>query len=142
MGLKPLLLIASVLLMVFYMTPSVQCAEDIVTDPISTEQDTTTTIVDSPKVQAPLRFDPWFGRDKFLHLGISAGLTTIGYQGSRHLLDRGEARARWIAIGGTVSVGVLKELWDRRRQGSFFSLRDLAADGLGMAAGLLLCTIW
>lgn len=130
------------LLMVFCITLSAQCTENPFTDPVSMEQDTTTTIADSSKAQVPLHFDPWFGQDKFLHFGISAGLTAIGYQGGRHLLDRGEARARWIAIGGTVSVGVFKELWDRRRPGSFFSLRDLVADGLGIVVGLVLFTMW
>ena len=131
-----------VLLMVLQIVPPVAGAEYVLTDPVPTESDTTRAIPDSAKIQIPLRFDPWLGRDKFLHLGISAGLTAIGYQGSRHVLDRGEARARWIAIGGTAGVGVLKELWDRRRQGSFFSVRDLAADGLGIAMGLVLFTMW
>jgi len=76
--------------------------------------------------------DPWFGRDKLYHFGVSAVI-----QGAGHALGRAARLdyrdAAWTAAGVTLSVGVSKELSDRA-QGRFFSWRDLTADVAGGGA--------
>jgi putative lipoprotein len=80
--------------------------------------------------------DDWFGQDKALHYGVSAGLAGAGYAGGAFLFDAPEAR--WLTGAGVaLGAGVAKELYDAGR-GSFFSFKDLAWDGLGTATGLAL----
>ena len=89
-------------------------------------------------VVRPLRYDPWLGRDKFLHCAVSAGISSMGYLSFRHLTDAGDARSRWAASLGTLGIALLKEERDRRRPESFFSVRDLVADMVGIGVGLLI----
>jgi len=78
------------------------------------------------------RRDPWLARDKFLHCTVSAGLAGAGYLSFRHLADLDEPRSRWAASLTTMGIGLLKETRDRRRPNSWFSLRDLVADLVGV----------
>ncbi len=88
----------------------------------------------APPERAPN--DPWFGRDKLYHFGVSAVI-----QGAGHALGRAAGldyrEAAWAAAGATLTVGVSKELYDRA-QGRFFSWRDLAADVVGGGTGAVL----
>ena len=78
------------------------------------------------------RRDSWLARDKFLHGTVSAGLAGAGYLSFRHLADLDEPRSRWAASLATMGIGLLKETRDRRRPNSWFSLRDLVADLVGV----------
>lgn len=78
------------------------------------------------------RRDPWLARDKFLHCTVSAGLAGAGYLSFRHLADLDESRSRWAASLTAMGIGLLKETRDRRRPNSWFSLRDLVADLVGV----------
>lgn len=83
--------------------------------------------------QQPEPRDRWFARDKALHFVVSAAV-----QGTAHAALRANgadygAASRGAALA-TLTVGVGKEVWDRHR-GRDFSLRDLAWDGAGGAAG-------
>ncbi|HEX8818904.1 MAG TPA: hypothetical protein VF794_03190, partial [Archangium sp.] len=78
--------------------------------------------------------DDWFGQDKVLHFGVSAGLAGAGYGGGALLFD--EPGARWLTGAGVaLTAGVGKELHDAGR-GSFFSFKDLTWDAVGTATGL------
>jgi putative lipoprotein len=80
--------------------------------------------------------DDWFGQDKALHYGVSAGLAGAGYAGGALLFD--EPGARWLTGAGlALGAGVGKEVYDAWR-GSFFSFKDLTWDVLGTATGLAL----
>jgi putative lipoprotein len=82
----------------------------------------------------PASQDDWFGRDKALHFGVSAGLAGAGYAGGALLFD--EPGARWLTGAGVaLTAGVGKELYDAGR-GSFFSFKDLTWDVVGTATGL------
>lgn len=76
--------------------------------------------------------DPWFGRDKALHFVASAAI-----QGATHAvlrargLDYGPASRSAAAV--TLSIGVGKEWWDKRRGGDP-SVRDIAWDAAGVTA--------
>ena len=80
--------------------------------------------------------DRWFGRDKVKHFVVSAVL-----QGAGHSVLRANGfeyrEAAWTAGFATLTVGVGKELWDRRR-GRAFSWRDLSVDALGGGTGAVL----
>jgi hypothetical protein len=80
----------------------------------------------------PLPPDRWLGADKVKHV-FMAGLTTAtAFSGGRLAgLDRGPALGVGIGVGALVSVG--KEVRDRRVTRRF-SVRDLAADALGITA--------
>lgn len=79
--------------------------------------------------------DPWFGRDKALHFGVSAGLGAAGYGGGALACDE-----PWVPLatgtGLALSAGVAKELLDLAGMGSP-SWRDLTWDVLGTATGVL-----
>jgi putative lipoprotein len=78
--------------------------------------------------------DPWFGRDKALHFGVSALLASGGYGATALVTD--DRRLR-LAVGGgfAFSFGVAKELWDLSGHGDA-SWRDLTWDAVGTVTGL------
>ena len=80
--------------------------------------------------------DDWFGQDKLLHFGVSAGLAGAGYTGGALLFEA--PQARWLTGAGVaLGAGLGKELYDAGR-GSIFSFKDLTWDVLGTATGLTL----
>lgn len=85
--------------------------------------------------------DRWAGRDKLSHFAFSLGVVGL----SHHLLSAESGfsgpRARSHAAGVAVSLGLAKEIRDGASPGNIFCLKDLAADLLGTAAGLLLFAI-
>jgi putative lipoprotein len=89
-----------------------------------------------PRPAAASDPDPWFGPDKALHFGVSAGLAAGGYAALSPWLDtRGER-----ALGGaafSLTLGAGKELWDLAGHGDP-SWRDFTWDVLGTAVGVAL----
>lgn len=80
--------------------------------------------------------DEWFAEDKLRHFFLSFAATSLAYGAVRTAgLDHGPAEV--VAGAGAAAAGVWKEFDDRRR-GRPFSYRDLAWDGLGIAAALIL----
>jgi len=79
--------------------------------------------------------DPWWGRDKALHFGVSAALAGAGYGGAALFTPRTELR---LGAGAAValSAGVAKELVDLGGRGDA-SWRDLTWDVVGTATGLV-----
>lgn len=85
--------------------------------------------------------DEWIARDKALHLGASFLLTLSAQYVLVSKAGASEERALPVSATTALAFGVAKEVWDSRRSvGPLFSLRDLAADALGvaLAAGLIL----
>jgi putative lipoprotein len=80
--------------------------------------------------------DPWFGPDKALHFGVSAGLAAGGYAALSPWLESRTERA----VGGaafSLTLGAGKELWDLTGHGDP-SWRDFTWDVLGTAVGVAL----
>lgn len=77
--------------------------------------------------------DPWWGRDKALHFGVSAGLAAGGYAGSSLALDRRWQRAA-AGAGFALTLGAGKELYDLSGHGDA-SWRDFTWDVAGTAVG-------
>jgi uncharacterized protein YfiM (DUF2279 family) len=76
--------------------------------------------------------DAWLGSDKFQHFGMSYAVTAFTFAALRTAgADAGPALTSALPVAAAAGVG--KEVYDRRR-GQIFSLRDLVADGLGIAA--------
>jgi hypothetical protein len=76
--------------------------------------------------------DAWLGADKFQHFWVSFAATAYSFGAVRATgVDAGVAL--YIAVPVAAVAGFGKEVHDRRR-GGFFSMRDLVADGLGIAA--------
>jgi len=85
--------------------------------------------------------DPWFGKDKFDHFLLSAFLTTAGYYSARENFKLAHSPAVNWAGGLTLSLGIGKEVWDKRSKRGMASLRDLAADFFGVGLGILICHV-
>jgi uncharacterized protein YfiM (DUF2279 family) len=79
--------------------------------------------------------DRWFAMDKFWH--FSASFATVG--AAYHLgANRIKLSSPWptsLALGGTLTLGVTKELCDLAGPSRHFSWKDLAADAAGIGIG-------
>ncbi len=85
--------------------------------------------------------DRWLGADKAEHALISAYLTFFTFQVNREIFETKKSEARIVAVSATFLVGAAKETYDRTVRKSRFSLKDLVADGVGIAFGLW-ATTW
>ena len=74
--------------------------------------------------------DSWIGRDKMKHFLVSAFVHSVAYSASRAVTGRQAAQV--LAGGAVVTVGVLKEMSDRRA-GRPFSAADLVWNAAGAA---------
>jgi uncharacterized protein YfiM (DUF2279 family) len=96
--------------------------------------------VDEKRVVTPTRIaltaDPWWARDKQLHLLASGALATLGY-GAAALADQPEPVRLAVGAGLGLGAGLAKEAVDLLGAGDA-SHRDLAWDLVGTASGLLL----
>ncbi len=81
--------------------------------------------------------DKWVAEDKFWHFGMSFALVGSSYHLFKCRLQREENRATLFSLGGTFSLGVLKELWDMKKPKGYFSYRDLIYNLLGIGVGYL-----
>ena len=82
--------------------------------------------------------DDWLGYDKALHFGASFLLTLSSQYVLVDKADMTDGAALPLSAGAALALGLAKEVADSRRAvGPHFSLRDLAADALGVAVGAL-----
>lgn len=86
--------------------------------------------------QAPTR-DRWLAEDKAKHFVASFVATTVSASAARAAGLDPHASA-WAGAGAASAIGVWKEIRDRGVRGETSSLRDLAWDGAGVAAGVVL----
>ena len=78
--------------------------------------------------------DPWWGQDKALHFGVSAGLGAGGYGLSSLVLEPRWQRAT-AGAGFSLSLGIGKEVYDAAYGGDP-SWKDLTWDVIGTAVGV------
>jgi hypothetical protein len=91
--------------------------------------------LDVPPVRTPAPADAWLGSDKFRHFWVSFAATAYGFGAARAAgAETGDALYIAVPVAGAVGLG--KEIHDLRR-GGIFSVRDLVADGLGIAVAWL-----
>jgi putative lipoprotein len=84
-------------------------------------------------------YDPWWGRDKALHFGVSAGLAAGGYAASAPFLEQRWQRA---AAGGgfALVLGAGKEAYDATGHGDA-SFKDFTWDVAGAAVGVVVALL-
>ena len=82
-------------------------------------------------VQEPKQ-DSWFGSDKARHVWMSYVTTAFTFAAVYSIEDDTDL-ALTVAVPVGALVGIGKETFDRRR-GERFSLKDLVADAVGVAA--------
>lgn len=80
--------------------------------------------------------DPWWGRDKALHLTVSAGLASGGYALGSLVLDRPWQRAT-AGAAFSLTLGIAKEIRDSMGYGQA-SYKDFVFDVAGTALGITL----
>ena len=78
--------------------------------------------------------DPWFGRDKALHFGVSIVLGASGYAIATPVFDERWQRAT-AGAAFSLSLGAGKELYDATGAGSA-SWRDFTWDVVGTVVGV------
>jgi len=80
--------------------------------------------------------DPWFAIDKLKHLSSSFIVTTTGYYIQNKIA--GIPKNQSINKAGiiTISLGIGKELNDRRKPKGMFSIRDLITDAMGVCLAI------
>jgi len=88
----------------------------------------------APRAASATESDPWFGPDKALHFGVSAGLAAGGYAGASLFLDPRWQRAV-TGAGFSLGLGAAKELYDLSGHGDP-SWRDFTWDVAGTAVGV------
>lgn len=86
--------------------------------------------------------DPWFGPDKALHFGVSAGVSSLGY-GLAALATDSMGWRIVAGLGAGVLLGAGKELLDLAGFG-VPSWKDMAWDVIGSVVGVLVavCVDW
>lgn len=85
--------------------------------------------------------DSWFGADKARHFTASFLLTGAVSRGLRVHGHESPSRSLAAGVGFTVSLGGLKEMFDRTGRGHA-SWKDMAANALGAGCGALLLSWW
>ena len=87
----------------------------------------------APRLARAEDSDPWWGKDKALHFGISTGIAAGTYAGSTLVFDKRWQRAT-TAAGVTITIGAAKEGWDAMGHGDP-SFKDFTWDVAGAAVG-------
>lgn len=82
--------------------------------------------------------DGWSGQDKAQHFITSAMLSAAGNEYAQHR-EISRDRSAMFGLMFSVSLGVSKELWDSRPEGSGWSWKDFAWDVAGATTGY---TVW
>lgn len=85
--------------------------------------------------------DKWFASDKVKHSSVSFLLVVLGKIGSKELLKFDRAASSTSAVGSALLIGFAKEVIDDLNPNNIFSLKDLAADLLGIVLAILLLSL-
>ena len=78
--------------------------------------------------------DPWLGQDKLYHVLASAGISRLAALQARDNSSR-KCAPLAVGIGVTLSIGTLKELYDKNVRKTLFSWRDMAWNTAGAIIG-------
>lgn len=83
--------------------------------------------------------DDFFGKDKFLHVIHSASIYGLSYHLYHCQLHNDREGSIVFSVSITSLFGLSKELYDLKKK-SFFSYKDLIADGVGILIGYFVFT--
>ncbi len=81
------------------------------------------------------KVDAWTGIDKLKHFSVSLILTTSTYYYMKKPFGFSNTTSLSVSIPFSILVGLGKEIKDRGEEGNHFSMKDLAVDMVGIAAG-------
>jgi len=79
--------------------------------------------------------DRWFAVDKFWHFSASFATVGAAYHLSANRIKLSSPWPTSLALGGTLTLGVTKELCDLAGPSRHFSWKDLTADAAGVCVG-------
>lgn len=84
--------------------------------------------------------DPWLGFDKVQHVTFCFLWTLSSQYAFVNKFGLSEGRALPLSMASGATIGLSKEVYDRRYGSGLFSVRDLVADAVGLvlAAGVIL----
>lgn len=85
--------------------------------------------------------DKWLASDKVKHFSVSFALVLLAKVAAKEGLKFDRAASTASAVGSTLLVGFVKEVIDDLNPNNLFSLKDLAADLLGIALALLILSL-
>jgi uncharacterized protein YfiM (DUF2279 family) len=94
----------------------------------------------SPTSDTLLAPDRWLAVDKLEHVAASAFFSGVCYSICRDFYHNREVPSLYFSASFTFSLGVCKEVYDRKKPRGRFSYKDLAADIAGIGLGLLIAT--
>ena len=83
--------------------------------------------------------DKWIAIDKVQHFSYSC-LISLGVQYVLvNKLEMNEDSAMPLSMAMSFSLGIIKELWDKKGKNGFFSKKDVVANGFGiLTAGVII----
>ena len=83
--------------------------------------------------------DRWIAIDKVQHFSYSC-LISLGVQYVLvNKLEMNEDSAMPLSMAMSFSLGIIKELWDKKGKNGFFSKKDVVANGFGiLTAGIII----
>lgn len=84
--------------------------------------------------------DKWLGEDKWKHFMISGFISSFTYKFFRDGFNNKKEDSILFSSGITLSLGIGKEIKDRRKPKGRFSYKDLVFDVLGTGLGIFLVT--
>ena len=84
--------------------------------------------------------DKWLGEDKWKHFMISSFISSFTYKFFRDGFNNKKEDSILFSSGITLSLGIGKEIKDRRKPKGRFSYKDLVFDVLGTGLGIFLVT--
>jgi uncharacterized protein YfiM (DUF2279 family) len=84
--------------------------------------------------------DEWISEDKLLHVVTSAFFVGFSYRAYHGEFDNPAGDSRVFAVSVTAFAGIGKELYDMSSPNQTASWKDIAADAVGIALGLVLFT--
>ncbi len=119
--------------------PAQTDASPLLTDSLTVAAVAFTLRYDALPSSPPVRDDRWWDRDKVLHLGGSALWTLSTQYVLVNKAEWSEDDALPVSVASGVAVGAAKELYDANRPSGTASVRDLAANavGIGLAAAVI-----
>lgn len=82
--------------------------------------------------------DHWLGMDKFLHVAASASITGLSYHVYHCQYNNAVDRSIYFSFSLAGVSGIGKELYDAKVRRTYWSWKDIVADGVGIGLGYLL----
>lgn len=81
--------------------------------------------------------DHWFAMDKFLHVAASASITGLSYHVYHCQYNNPRDRSIHFSLSLAGASGIGKELYDSKVRKTYWSWKDIVADGVGIGLGYL-----